>query len=58
MPGPTPEQSARSTAAKNRIPQRWADPLQHVDSDEGVARNAFGGDPKDIIEELNSLLVA
>jgi hypothetical protein len=23
-----------------------------------VARKAFGGDPKDIIEELNSILVA
>jgi len=35
---------------------------QSVDSDEGVpfavARKAFGGDPKDIIEELNSILVA
>ncbi len=35
---------------------------QSVDSDEGVplavAKRVFGGDPKDIIEELNSILVA
>jgi type I restriction enzyme R subunit len=35
---------------------------QHVDSKEGVplavARKAFGSDPKPVIEELNSVLVA
>jgi type I restriction enzyme, R subunit len=40
----------------------YLDAWQSVDSDEGVplavARKAFGGDPKDIIEELNSILVA
>ena len=38
------------------------DAWQSVDSDEGVplavARKAFGGDPKPIIEELNEILVA
>jgi hypothetical protein len=40
----------------------YLDAWQSVDSDEGVplavARKAFGGDPKEIIEELNSILVA
>jgi type I restriction enzyme R subunit len=40
----------------------YLDAWQSVDSDEGVplavARKAFGGDPKDIIEELNTILVA
>ena len=40
----------------------YLDAWQSVDSDEGVplavARKAFGGDPKDIIEELNEVLVA
>jgi hypothetical protein len=40
----------------------YLDAWQSVDSDEGVplavARKAFGRDPKDIIEELNSILVA
>jgi type I restriction enzyme, R subunit len=40
----------------------YLDAWQSVDSDEGVplavARKAFGGDPKDVIEELNSILVA
>ena len=40
----------------------YLDAWQSVDSDEGVplavARKAFGGDPKPIIEELNEILVA
>jgi type I restriction enzyme R subunit len=40
----------------------YLDAWQSVDSDEGVplavARKAFGGDPKPIIEELNEVLVA
>ena len=40
----------------------YLDAWQSVDSDEGVplavARKAFGGDPKEIIEELNSILIA
>jgi type I restriction enzyme R subunit len=40
----------------------YLDAWQSVDSDEGVplavARKAFGGDPRDIIEELNTILVA
>ncbi len=40
----------------------YLDAWQSVDSDEGVprgvARKAFGGDPKEIIEELNNVLVA
>ena len=40
----------------------YLDAWQSVDSDEGVplavARKACGGDPKDIIEELNTILVA
>jgi type I restriction enzyme R subunit len=43
-------------------PSAYLDAWQSVDSDEGVplavARKAFGGDPRDIIEELNSILVA
>ncbi len=43
-------------------PSAYLDAWQSVDSDEvvplAVARKAFGGDPKDIIEELNSILVA
>jgi len=42
--------------------EAYLDAWQSVDSDEGVplavARKAFGGDPKDVIEELNSILVA
>jgi type I restriction enzyme R subunit len=42
--------------------EAYLDAWQSVDSDEGVplavARKAFGGDPKDIIEELNTILVA
>jgi len=43
-------------------PTAYLDAWQSVDSDQGVplavARKAFGGDPKAIIEELNSILVA
>ena len=49
---------AFATDDKDAYLEAW----QSVDSDEGVpfavARKAFGGDPKDIIEELNSILVA
>jgi type I restriction enzyme R subunit len=42
--------------------EAYLDAWQSVDSDEGVplavARKAFGGDPKAIIEELNQMLVA
>ena len=47
------ERSARYATAQSFIPQRWADPLPLA-----VARKAFGGDPKSIIEELNAALVA
>ncbi len=40
----------------------YLDAWQSVDSAEGVplavARKAFGGDPREIIEELNTILVA
>ena len=43
-------------------PAAYLDAWQSVDSDEevplAVARKAFGGDPKDFIEELNKVLVA
>jgi hypothetical protein len=64
----TPEQLQWLTVIKNYIalatddPTAYLDAWQSVDSDEGVplavARKAFGGDPKDIIEELNKVLVA
>lgn len=42
--------------------EAYLDAWQSVDSDEGVplavARKAFGGDPKAIIEELNQMLIA
>ena len=42
--------------------EAYLDAWQSIDSDEGVplavARKAFGGDPKAIIEELNQMLIA
>jgi type I restriction enzyme, R subunit len=59
---PDSENSALNGAFATDDQNAYLDAWQSVDSDEGVplavARKAFGGDPKDIIEELNSILVA